>query len=242
MKKFGILFLLLAIFVALTVLVSCNSEKPTDEDCFIFYPLDDGTYAVECDASLVQYLTKIVIPENHKGKKVSTITNRAFFGCDNVKTIVIPNSVTSIDDYAFYDCSNLTSVEIPNSVTTIGKSAFYGCSHLASITLPFVGDGIDQTHFGYIFGALSYSYNDDYIPTGLKSVTLTGGTSIGERAFYRCYNLTRIVIPNSVASVDSYAFVGCSNLTIYCEAESEPSGWGSWWNSSNCPVVWGYEK
>ncbi len=136
MKKFSILILLLAIFVALTVLVSCNSEKPTDEDCFIFYPLDDGTYAIECDASLVQYLTKIVIPENHKGKKVSTITNRAFYGCDNVKTIVIPNSVTSIGEYAFGSCSNLTSIVIPNNVTSIGDAAFYNCSNLTSIEIP----------------------------------------------------------------------------------------------------------
>ena len=361
MKKLNILLLLLAIFVALTVLVSCGEqgaqdtdsnikenqrEEATDESYFSFYPLDDGTLAIECNSDIIKYLTKIVIPAKHNGKIVSKIGENAFEGFTNIKTIVIPdsitkicysafkgctnlinieipNSVTSIGNYAFsgcsnlvnieipnsvlfigssafngcsslesitlpfvgngidqthfgyifgassysdnswyvptslksvtitgstsigssafYGCSNLTSVVIPNSVTSIGKSAFYGCSHLASITLPFVGDGIDQTHFGYIFGALSYSYNDDYIPTGLKSVTLTGGTSIGERAFYRCYNLTRIVIPNSVASVDSYAFVGCSNLTIYCEAESEPSGWGSWWNSSNCPVVWGYK-
>ena len=158
MKKFSTLLLLLSIFVAMTVLVSCNSEKPTDEDCFIFYPLDDGTYAVECDATLVQYLTKIVIPKKHDGKKVSTIVNRAFYGCDNVKTIVIPNSVTSIGGAAFDYCSSLTSIVIPNSVTSIGYSAFYNCS----------------------------------------------------------------------------------KLTIYCEAESKPSGWDYYWNS-NCNVVWGYK-
>ena len=136
MKKFGILLLLLALLMALTVLVSCNKEEPTDEDCFIFYPLDDGTYAIGCDIELIKYLTKIVIPAKHNGKKVSAIV-----------------------EYAFSGCSALTSIEIPNSVTSIGYNAFYGCS----------------------------------------------------------------------------------NLTIYCEAESEPSGWGSWWNSSNCPVVWGYK-
>ncbi len=265
MKKFGILLLLLAVFVAMTVLVSCNSEKPTDEDCFIFYPLDDGTYAVECNATLAQHLTKIVIPKKHDDKKVSTIVNRAFYGCDNVKTIVIPNSVTSIGDFAFSDCSNLTSIEIPNSVTSIGSSAFSGCSNLTSITLPFVGNGSDQTHLGYVFGALSFLDNNIFVPASLKSVTITGGTYISRYAFAGCSNLTSIEIPDSVTTIDNFAFMnctnltkivisnnvssiyncpfyGCSNLTIYCEAESKPSGWDSSWNPDNRPVEWGYKK
>ena len=177
MKKFSILFLLLAIFVAMTVLVSCNSETPTDEDCFIFYPLDDGTYAVECDSTLVQYLTKIVIPENHKGKKVSTIVNRAFFGCDNVKTIVIPNSVTTIGDYAFYECSNLTSVEIPNSVTSIGSWAFEKCSNLTSIVIPNSVTSIGS----WAFDGCS----------NLTSIVIPNSvTSISYYAFSSCSNLT----------------------------------------------------
>jgi len=44
-----------------------------------------------------------------------------------------------------------------------------------------------------------------------------------------------------VTSIGSYAFFGCSSLTIYCEATSKPSGWYSDWNYSNRPVVWGYQ-
>jgi hypothetical protein len=36
------------------------------------------------------------------------------------------------------------------------------------------------------------------------------------------------------------AFAGCNSLTIYCEAQSQPSGWASNWNPDNRPVVWGY--
>ena len=55
---------------------------------------------------------------------------------EEVKDLVIPNSVTSIGDLAFYDCSGLTSVTIPNSVTSIGDYAFWGCSGLTSVTIP----------------------------------------------------------------------------------------------------------
>ncbi|MGI6759450.1 MAG: hypothetical protein ACOX40_06685 [Bacilli bacterium] len=47
-------------------------------------------------------------------------------------------------------------------------------------------------------------------------------------------------MPDSVTSIGDSAFYGCSKLTIYVEAPSKPSGWDSNWNSSNRPVVWGY--
>lgn len=52
---------------------------------------------------------------------------------DEIKNLVIPNSVTSIDNSAFCDCTGLTSVTIPNSVTSIDYNAFYGCCGLTSI-------------------------------------------------------------------------------------------------------------
>ena len=114
--------------------------------------------------------------------------------------VEIPGGVTSIANYAFSGCSNLTSITIPDSVTSIGSSAFSGCSSLESITLPFVGDEAGKTSsdtyqypFGYIFGTSSYTGSEAvrqyyygsstssttsttyYIPSSLRSVTVTGG-------------------------------------------------------------------
>lgn len=58
---------------------------------------------------------------------------------EEIKDLVIPNSVTSIGNYAFNGCSGLTSVHISNSVTSIGRSAFEYCSGLTSVT---IGSGI----------------------------------------------------------------------------------------------------
>jgi len=100
--------------------------------------------------------------------------------------------------------------------------------------LPFVSPTL-----GYIFGSSSSSYNDDYVPTSLKEVIITGGDSIKSYAFYNCSSLTSVFIPDSVTSIGSYIFSGCDSVTIYCEASSQPSGWDPLWNYSNRPVYWG---
>ena len=142
--------------------------------------------------------------------------------------LTLPTGVTKIHQYAFYNCSGLTSIVIPNSVTSIGYSAFVGCSALKSMTIPFVGatkDGTSNTHFGYIFGASSYSDNSRYVPSSLKTVVITGGTSIGFYAFYYCSSLTSVVIPSSVTSIGYYAFEYCSGLTSITIPNSVTSIW-----------------
>lgn len=141
----------------------------------------------------------------------------------------IPSTVTIINDYAFYGCANLTSIEIPNSVTSIGTCAFFDCSGLTSIEIPSSVKSIAN----YTFRGCS----------SLQSVVIPSSvTSIGWEAFRDCSKLTSVVIPSGVTTMGWRVFVGCSSLTIRCEAESQPSDWNARWNSSSCPVEWGYKK
>ena len=53
-----------------------------------------------------------------------------------IRKIVVQQGVTTIGDYAFYGCENVTSVTLPDTVTQIGKLAFYGCKALRTLTVP----------------------------------------------------------------------------------------------------------
>ena len=166
--------------------------------------------------------------------------------------LTIPDSVTSIGESAFSGCTGLTGITIPDSVTSIGKGAFSGCSSLETITIPFVGAKAGVTSsdryqypFGYIFGEYSYTgsvatvqyYRDDsmtyttyYIPSSLKSVTVTGG-NILYGAFYGCKGLTSITIPDRVTSIGESAFRECSGLTSVVIPDSVTSiGEGAFYN------------
>lgn len=141
----------------------------------------------------------------------------------DLKIDYIPNIITEIASNAFKDCSLLTNITIPDSVTKINSGAFSGCSSLESNILPFIGYTIGTSRpFGYIFGTRFYTgattqreYDSNttyYIPSSLRSVTITGG-NIYYNAFYSCSSLTSITIPNSVTSIGKRAFSGCSSLT-----------------------------
>ena len=137
----------------------------------------------------------LVIPNS-----VTTIEQCAFQGCSGLTSVTIPNSVKSIGMIAFANCASLTSVTIPNSVTTIGDGVFEHCTGLTSVTIGNSVTTIGQSAF--------------YECTNLTSVTIPNSvTTIGRSAFYRCYALTSATIPNSVTTIGNRAFSGCRVLT-----------------------------
>ena len=140
-------------------------------------------------------LTSVTIPN-----KVTSIGNSAFLVCGRLTSVTIPDSVTSIEDNAFRDCSSLPSVTIPNKVTSIGNSAFSGCTSLTSIAIPDSITSIGDYAFCYC--------------SSLASATIGNNvSSIGAQAFYSCSSLTNITIPDNVTSIKSYAFMLCRSLT-----------------------------
>ena len=64
------------------------------------------------------------------------IGDSAFYFCDSLSSITIPNSVICIGESAFFGVGSLSSITIPQGIKTIGEYAFCCCHSLMSITLP----------------------------------------------------------------------------------------------------------
>jgi len=71
---------------------------------------------------------------NLTGNALTTIPEEAFYKCETLVSITIPDSVTSIGNSAFSCCIGLTSITIPDSVTSIEGYAFEDCEKLTSVT------------------------------------------------------------------------------------------------------------
>jgi len=128
----------------------------------------------------------------------NSISSYMFFDC-KLKTIILPNNITSIGDGAFGN-TGLTSITIPNGVTTIGQAAFHVCPELASVTIPNSVTSIGNKAFS--------------VCPELKNITIPNGvTTIEPMTFFECISLTSITIPNSVISIGEMAFYLCISLT-----------------------------
>ncbi|MBR5323363.1 MAG: leucine-rich repeat domain-containing protein [Muribaculaceae bacterium] len=174
-----------------------------------------------------EYEGDISIPSsvsyNGKTYSVTSIGEDAFWDCDALTSVTIPNSVTSIENNAFRDCEGLTSVTIGNSVTSIGRFAFFSCDGLTSVTIGNSVTSIGVGAFSSCYGLTSVTIGNsvtsigDYAfkgCRGLTSITIPNSvTSIGYAAFSSCYGLTSVTIGNSVTSIGDYAFRYCGNLT-----------------------------
>ena len=89
-------------------------------------------------------LENVILP---KDSQLTTIGTRTFESCENLATIMIPDTVTEIGARAFASCTSLTTVTLPNGLLVVSKELFDGCSGLESVTIPASVTTIDTTAF-----------------------------------------------------------------------------------------------
>ena len=215
----------------------------------IYYKIGENN-TVSVTYGNTKYSGDVVIPSQvvYEGKtySVTSIGSEAFYDCSGLTSVTIPNSVKSINDDAFSYCSGLTSIIIPESVGYMGWRAFRGCNNLLSIT--FLGSlFIDKeaftdchptaVHITDLESFLKIEYEENYDSNnpldGSKSHLYLNGveikdlvipntiTSINAFAFHGFKGLNSITIPNSVTSIGPYAFAA-SGLNAICSLNREP--------------------
>ena len=147
-------------------------------------------------ATIVHYTGKggnLIIPSKLGGYKVAEIGDYAFWFCDKLTRVVVPNTVTRIGEWAFDYCEGINNITLSSSLTTIGDYAFTGCTGLTDITLPNSLLKLGKRAFENC--------------VRLRSIVIPNKiTSIGEMTFQFCDSLTTIIIPNSVVEIGPEAF------------------------------------
>jgi len=78
----------------------------------------------------------VVVPDEIGGAPVTNIGFYCFEAKYDLKTVVLPDTVTVISEFAFSDCGSLNSINIPDGVTEIQRGAFAACGCLKTMTLP----------------------------------------------------------------------------------------------------------
>lgn len=181
----------------------CNNIKYNEKNGLKYLGTSDNPYFYLAGTTNTE-ITTAQIDENCK-----IIGAYAFFKCDNLADLAIPDGVVSIETLAFYDCG-LQSISIPGSVTNIAIGITYGANKLTSICI-----AEENAKYQSIKNCIIETATKTLIAgCGGSTIPVNGKiTSFGDWAFYGCDKLTSITIPDSVTVIGDEVFKDCSNLT-----------------------------
>ena len=211
-----------------------------------------------------QYSGDVVIPSSIEYEGVECVVNSiakdAFYYCDKLTSVLIPNSVTYIGSCAFQSCDKLTSITIPESVITIesgafsscyklskvnlssvssiGANAFESCKSLTSIVIPESVKTINPNAFHGCANLDSVIISDIGAWCNIQFTGRAGSAVLNQYSFYKTYRLFKgeyevkdLIIPEGLKTIHSFTFSNCKSITtITFPASLEQIGMNSFEN------------
>ncbi len=175
------------------------------------------SYGIFCGCSSLESITLPDVDDIYGGSLGALFTHSLQFSRnyqvpDTLKTVVL-TSGTRIDDEMFQDCTSLESITIPSSVNEIEKDAFKGCSNLHTVHIDDLTAWC-RISFGNRWSSPMSNGADLYLNLEkVTEVTIPDNILNLTYAFAGCTSLKEVTIPRNVTSIGEKAFYGCKNLT-----------------------------
>lgn len=116
--------------------------------------------------------------------------------------IEVPDNIQHISGYAFDGCTNMASIKLPKGLKTIGNGAFASCEDLKVITIPASLETMGDEAFLHCSDLTTIYYN-----------AVNCGYDGAFSAFYKCPNLSTVIVGDEVETIPMFLFKNCSGIT-----------------------------
>ena len=230
MRKF------LSILLTIIMVVSIAPVTVFAEDDILSYLTyeitNDEVIITACDTSISG---DVVIPDTIEGYPVTTIGVRAFYNCQHIAGVTVPDSVTTIEEGAFFDCKILADFVIGNNVKTLGSQVFTNCFCLTDIEIPASVESLGVGLFSGSYALETITVDDQnqyyaskdgvlfdkvmstliHYPAGNRRTEYTvpdSVTTIGGLAFIYNSYLEKINMSENLTTIGEGAFIYCMSL------------------------------
>ena len=139
------------------------------------------------------------------------IEGGAFSGCKSLKKLDIPASCVEVESMIVSRCDNLEEVNLSDAVQKFPGLAVYSSNNLMRINT-----SDNNQYFKSVDGVLFTKDGKTIVryPMGKDDVAYSipdGVLTIGEEAFDYA-KIANVTIPNTVLTIESYAFENCKNI------------------------------
>ncbi|MBR5011950.1 MAG: leucine-rich repeat domain-containing protein, partial [Clostridia bacterium] len=172
------------------------------------YSMSDFEVTITGYVGIEDYLT---IPSEINGDPVVAIAESAFYNCDTLVGVVMPESVTMVGTEAFCDCTSLESVDMPG-VTVINSYAFGDCYSLREVNMPRI-ETIYNDSFSYCESLTDILVADDNEYFSTQDGVLLNKSKTVLVLYPSGKSETSYTAPDSVLEIGKNAFFGNETLT-----------------------------